>query len=302
MPDKDQFLSQIQSDNPEVRFAAWRAAGEMGAEVIPELGRLSASPNPGVAKAAREALSTIVHSVGKEAGGARRAEVVKQLLGLAGDGYAQPVRVFALRRLSLIAGEDAVPAIAKYLQDPDLREEAVYCLERIPGSATIKALLTAYKEVKADFQPRILAALGHRRAEEAAPLAQEAMRSANKEIALAGIKAFARIAKKPPAAPKFPEPAGLTEWQKVDRLDSMLRYADEQARQGNLAEAMRLYKIALERPEEHWQCAAVIGIAKMGTPEAAATIFPKLKSGHRTVRLIVRQAWEAMAKAAGQKA
>lgn len=298
MPDKNKFLSEIQSDDPEVRFGAWRLAGEMPPDVIPQLGELAASSNPGVAKAAREAVSTMVHSVGKETGTARRAEVVKQFLALAGDGHAPAVRALAFRELSLIAGEDAAPAIAKSIHDPEVREEVVFCLERIPGSAPIKALIGSYKDAPADFQPRILAALGHRRAEEAVGLVVEAMRSADNEVAMAGIRAFGRIGKKPPAAPRFPEPAGLSEWQKTDRLDSMLRYADEQVKQGNPAEAMRVYRIALDRPEEHWQCAAVIGIAKIGTPEAAATIFPKLKSGNRTVRLTAKRAWQAMAKAA----
>lgn len=295
---EDKFLAAIQSDNADVRFAAWRQAGEMDAGVIPQLGKLAAGPTPGVAKAAREALNTIVHSAGKEPGGARRAEVVKRMLELAGPEYNLPVRVLALRLLSHIAGEDAVPAIAKWLAEPDLREEAVFCLERISGDAPIKTLIASYKEAKNDFKPRILAALGHRRAAEAVPLCLAAMRSPDKEIAMAGIKAFGRIGRKPAVVARFPDPAGLSEFQKIDRMDSLLRYADAQREQGNTAEAMKYYKIALDRPEEHWQCAAIIGIGKMGTPEGAATIFPKLKSADRTVRITAEKVWNAMATAA----
>ncbi len=301
MPQNEQqFLSDLQSDNADVRFAAWRRAGDVNPSVIPELGKLAASGQPGVAKAAHEALNTMVHAVGRE-DSARRAEVVAALLDLTGGSSPIPVRTQAFRLLSLVAGDDAVVRIAKSVQEPTVREEAVFCLERLPGSAATKALMAAYRESKDDFKPRLLEALGHRRAEEAAGLCVEAIRSPKKEIAVAGIRAFGRIGKKPPEPVRFPEPPGFSDWQKIDRMDSILRYADAQVKQGSHAEAMKLYKIALERPEEHWQCAAMIGIAKMGTPDAAAAIFPKLSSSNRTVRLTAENVWKGMAVEARKK-
>jgi HEAT repeat protein len=298
---EQQFLSDLQSDNADVRFAAWRRAGDVNPSVIPELGKLAASGQPGVAKAAHEALNTLVHAVGRE-DSPRRAEVVSALLDLTGGSSPIPVRTQAFRLLSLVAGDDAVARIAKSVQEPAVREEAVFCLERLPGGAATRALIAAYKESKDDFKPRILEALGHRRAEEAAGLCVEAIRSPKKEIAVAGIRAFGRIGKKPSeAAVRFAEPAGLSDWQKIDRLDSILRYADAQVKQGSHAEAMKLYKIALERPEEHWQCAAMIGIAKIGTADAAAAIFPKLSSSNRVVRLTAENVWKGMAVEARKK-
>lgn len=289
MPGKQQFLSEIQSDDPDVRFTAWRSAGEADPDAISELGRLVASENPGVAKAAREALTTMVH--------AKRGAVVPQLLSLTGGNYAAPVKALAYRLLSLAAGDDAVAKIARGIQSRDLREEAVFCLERVPGAASTQALLAAYKEAPDEFKPRLLAALGHRRAVEALPLVTEAMRSPNQEIAVGAVKAYGRIGKKPASPPRLPDPASLSEWQRLEHQDSLLRWADAQAGAGNHAEAMRVYQAALSRPEEHWQCAALIGIAKMGTPEAAAAIFLKLKSPNRTVRLTARNAWQSMAPA-----
>jgi HEAT repeat protein len=259
----------------------------MDPEVIPELGRLAASDKPGVAKAAREALQTLVH--------ARRGTVATQVLALTGTAYALPVRAFAFRLLSLIGGDDAVPAVARYLRDPELREEAAFCLERIPGAASIKALAAAYKDAPDDFKPRLLAGLGHRRAAEALPVVIEALRSSNPEIALAATKAYGRIGKKPASPPRLPDASSLSEWQKIEHLDSLLRWADAQVREGNHADALKIYQTALARPEEHWQCAALIGIAKLGTAEAAAVIFPKLKSPHPKVRITARQAWQSLA-------
>ena len=295
MANEKQFLADIQNEDAEVRFAAWREAGRLPASVIPQLGKLAASGNPGVARAAREALSTMTHSVGKKTGTAKRARVVKGLLGLTAAAYALPVRVHAFRLLSNIAGEDSVNSITKEIRNPELREEVVYCLERIPGTVPIQALMAACAYAEDEFKPRILAALGRPRASEAVGLCVEAMRSPNSRIAVAGVRAFGRIGKKPAAPPDYPDAAALSGWQKIDRMDSILRYADAQVKEGNAAEAMPVYAIALERPEEHWQCAAIIGIAKIGTPEAAATIFPKLKSDNSTVRITAEKAWKGMA-------
>jgi hypothetical protein len=122
------------------------------------------------------------------------------------------------------------------------------------------------------------------------------MRSQTPDIAVAGARAFGRIGRKPVAAeiPAINNPA-LTGTQKTEVADAMLRYADAQAGAGNAAEALRLYRSALERTEEHWQCAALIGLAKIGTPEAAAAIHAKLQSPNRTVRITAANAWRSMA-------
>jgi HEAT repeat protein len=294
MADDQKFLADIKSDSADTRFAAWRQAGEASPAVIPQLGRLAANQT-GVGKAAREALTSMVHSVGKDPASANRAGVVKGLAAISGPDYELPVRVHAVRLLSNVASEDAVPAIAKWIGGAELREEVVYCLERIPGDASSKALIAAYKDAPDDFKPRILAALGHRRAQSAVSLCLEAMRSPNKDIAVMGVRAFGRIGKKPATAPRYPDMTALSGTQIADVIDGMLRYADAQVKEGNMAEAMAVYKSALERPQEHWQCAAVIGLARIGSADAAAAILPKLKSDNRKVRITAEEAWKSMA-------
>ncbi|HET8547928.1 MAG TPA: HEAT repeat domain-containing protein [Bryobacteraceae bacterium] len=293
--DTQQFLRDLQSDNPDTRFAAWRQAGTAPAAVIPQLGKIAASQDPGVAKAGREALATIVHSVGKDPMTANRAAAVKGLLDLTGSDNTPAVRVHAMRLLSNIAGEESVPAIGKQLSNPELREEAAFTLERIGGGAVVKAFMAAYRDSKDDFRPRILAALGHLRAAEATELVTEAMRSPNKDVALAAARAFGRTGRKP--AGQIPAVALTGTWDQIEYADSQLRYADGRAKDGDTAEAMRVYRTMLDRPEEHLQCAAIIGIAKLNTAEAASAIMPKLKSSNSKVRITAATAWKGMAAA-----
>jgi HEAT repeat protein len=296
-PASDKFLADIRNANADVRYGAWSRAGEMDPEVIPTLGKLLVAEQPGVRKAAGEALKNIVHSVGKTPGGARRAAVVRQLIALTTDGQPVWVRTVALRHLSLIGGDETVPVAAKLLRNAELQEEAAFCLERIPGSASTAALMSALPEVGDAFKPRILAALGHRGAEEAADLCGAAVGSKNLDIAMAGMKATARIGKTLAVELKLPSYDSLSGWQKVEYSDSVLRYADEQVRRGATDHAVKLYRDFLNRPEEHLQCAAIIGLSKTNTPEAASLIFTKLRSDNNNVRITAMKAWAAMAPA-----
>lgn len=294
MPSKQQFLADIQSADAKVRFAAWRSAHEQDAAVIADLVPLAAGANPGVAKAAREAIAGLVHSVGKQES-EKRGQVVGELLKAAGESAPAAVRVFALRQLSLIAQPADAPAIAQYLKDPALAEEAIYCLERIPGPAVDKLLAAHYRMAPDAFKPRILAALGHRRAAAGVDVALAAMRSPNSEIAVAGAKAFARIGRKTAQPLRWPDAAKLSAFEQMELMDSKLRYADARREAGDHTEAMRLYRAALAAPEEHFQCAALVGIAKMRTAEAAAAIFPFLNSGNPKVRLTAQNLWKTLA-------
>ncbi len=287
MPNTQQLLSDLQSKDKDVRFAAWRAAARTNADGIPQLGKLVGGSDPAIAKAAREALTTMTHSVGRDTAG--RGPVVSGLLKLTAADHPLATRTLAFRLLSQIAGEDSIPAIMKFIAAADVREEAIYAVERIPGHAADKALIGAYKNAADEFKPRILFALGHRRAEDAAALCAEAMKSSNKDIAVAASRAFGRIGKKLATQPAYPA-ADLSFQQATDVNDAQLRYADAQAKQGATAEAMRVYKMFLDRPEEHLQCAAIIGLAKLGTAEARAAIQAKVSSSDSKVRITATKA------------
>jgi len=307
---ESKFLADIRSGDEDVRYAAWAISDQMDPAVVPELGKLLTHDEPGVRKAAEEALKNVVHSVGKEVNpeglranagrpddpGERdkRQQVVAQLIALLDGERAHIEKVTALRHLSLIATVDDVAAIAKSIPDPELREEVVFCLERIPGKTSEEALLAALPKAADDFKPRILAALGHRRAEEAMGACIEAMRSADLTIAMAGMKAAGRIGSRRAGEMQLPDYDALSDWQKTEYVDSLLRYADAQVEQGAPEEAWPIYREALGREEEHWQCAAIIGLAKIGTAEAAAAIFPKLSSEYNTVRIIAQKAWHRL--------
>ena len=309
----EKFLAAIASDDEDAAYAAWSVAEQMPPEVIPELSKLAVAEQPLTRRAAGEALNNIVHSVGKSINPAgfsanagrpddpgkqnRRQQITAQLLSLLDGKRKQQEKVTALRHLSLLATVDHVDAVARHIRDANLREEVVFCLERIPGKTAEEALAAALPQAEDAFKPRILAALGHRRAEEAVGVCLEAMRSSDAEIAMAAMKALGRIGARTEGDAQLPDFDALSDWQKVEYRDSLLRYADAQVESGNPQEAQPIYEEALAREEEHWQCAGIVGLAKIGTAQAAAAIFPKLNSGNNTVRITARKAWRGMAGA-----
>lgn len=311
---EDKFLEGLRSEDEDANYEAWSSAGDMDPSVIPAVSKLLAAKQMNVRKAAEESLKNIVHSVGKTIDprslGAntgrpddpgrmdRRQQVVMHLRSVV-DGNGQQIeKVTALRHLSLIATADDVDAVAAHIDDPKLREEAAFCLERIPGKTAEEALLAALPMAGDDFKPRILAALGHRRADEAVGACVKLMGSEDPEIAIAAMKAWGRIGTSTGTELRFPDRDSLSEWQAIEFDDSMLRYADAQVAKGNPGEAASIYLEALAREEGHLQCAAIIGLANIGTAEAASAIFPKLGSGDSTVRITARQAWARLAGSA----
>ena len=76
----------------------------------------------------------------------------------------------------------------------------------------------------------------------------------------------------------------------------MLRYADAQAKEGNAAEAMRIYKATLTASRGALAVRRDYrAVANIGSAEAAAAILPKLKSDNRKVRITAANAWKSMA-------
>ncbi|MDX2269854.1 MAG: hypothetical protein NW208_17260 [Bryobacter sp.] len=270
--DKQEFLNAIAGSDIEKRFAAWRSAGEQDASVVPALITLTENTDPGIAKAATEALTTMVHACGKSFADPRRAPLAKAL--------NEKHTAHTLRLLSLIGGDPEVPQIAQSLSNPALAEEAIFALERIPGPASEKAMLAAYAKASPTFRPRLLYALGRRRVKAAEPLARRAMMDRTAlGLAEAGNFAKGRIGLTP--GPTFAP----------SRTQDLIRYAESALADGNKALALQLYASLLKRPEEHFQCAGLVGMGKIGTAEAAQSVYAKLKSPDRKVRLTAAQVW-----------
>lgn len=163
MENLQEFLDKIKSSDANVRYAAWRSAGPMGAQAVAPLADLMASADKGVAKAAQGALQAIVHHAGRPGASREARAVSEELLKVAASNRPRLVRADALNWLGMIGDGRIVSGIAKLLGDAELREDARMALERIPGREAQRALERALQTAPADFKPNIEQSLYNRK-------------------------------------------------------------------------------------------------------------------------------------------
>ncbi len=287
-----EFIGKIQNENADVRYAAWRSAGPMGAPAVAPLGELVASENRGVAKAASEALKTIAHHASRPGAAAERKAVSAELVKLLAADKPFITRVRALELLALTADDEFVPPIARLLDDEKLREDARRALERIPGRASVQALVEALSKVPENFRPFVIHSLGQKNAVEALDTLVTCAESSNKPIAVAAYDAISRIDGLPT---RRPQPAvgweELSEREKVVVADAFLRFADRRVASGDTEMAAGIYRAVLARATgEHYKCAGLIGLAKIGSASVVEMMVPCLTDESPAVRRVAEEA------------
>jgi len=155
------LLSQITSDDPNVRTEAWQSAGAIGAPALKPLAALATDENLEVRRAAIRAMWKIVRTAGApDAEKEMKPAVPQALLAVVKESPAVAVSREVLWMLSELAcGDCAVEPVAELLKVEDLREDARCCLERIPGEESLAALKKALTSVPREFQLAIAQSL-----------------------------------------------------------------------------------------------------------------------------------------------
>ena len=280
----EQFMQEIQNDNADVRYTAWSHAGEMDVDVIAPLAALVVAENPGVARAASEALTTLAHASAASGMDEKRKRVCAELLRFISPSSPAKTRTQAFRLLAFVAEADAVPALAPWLHTPDVREEAVYALERIPGPAAARALLDALHNAAEEFRPRLLAALKDRRKDGVALDLYEMYQQPDFPYTMPAMKTLARIGAPAEDDVYLPDLSQLDEHDQRTWFTSVLEYADRLRINDIAPAAARLYKMVLERASEpHFHCAAVIGLGQLPSTQALDPILNALGNDDRIV-------------------
>ncbi len=160
-PVKD-LVQKLNSEDPDIRTAAWRSAGDVGAPAVKSLARLMISGDTEVARAAKRGMWQIVRQCGRPGADAQRKAVNKALVRLLSDRFPMGIRHEVLWMLSEIGSDASVKPVATLLKSKDLRETARIALERIPGDASLHALTAALNSVPDDFKSNIAQSLRDR--------------------------------------------------------------------------------------------------------------------------------------------
>jgi HEAT repeat protein len=150
----DALLERIKSDDPDVRTAAWQAAGDVGAPAIAPLSKIVDEGELEVGRAAKRAMWQIVRTVGAPGRDECREAAESALIALLAPEAPLCVRREAFWMLSEIGRDATVEAIrdiSNVVDDKDVREDARCALERIPTDFAVETLQDGLDMAPADF-------------------------------------------------------------------------------------------------------------------------------------------------------
>lgn len=274
------FLDKVKDNDPLVKLEAWREADKQKPEIIAELAKLIGGDDKATEKAAVECIQKITHSVGISTKEKNREAVTKELIKLI-DKKSPAKSRLAFRMLSEIADPPFVVELAKYLSDADMFEEAIFCIERIPGEEAAKALLEALKTVPDKNKERVCVALGHRKEQSAMEPLCALFTSGNMDLALKAVEAVSKIGGKVPEGTDMPDFDAMNERQKAFMFNCLIRYIDNLIAKGeNLDFAQRIVPERLNdsdiKYEEHQICALLGCVSKIDEPELVQELIKKL--------------------------
>jgi len=163
----EELIASIKGSDEKKRGEAWQQAGEVGSAAVKPLAALVVGTELEVGRAAKRAIWQIVRHAGRPGADSERQSVVTELLAVLDEDRPPLLRREVMWMLSELAGDEAVPALANRLTDPELREDARMTLQRIPGQASLAALKAALAGAPADFRPNLAQSLRQRGVEVA---------------------------------------------------------------------------------------------------------------------------------------
>ncbi len=256
-------LEAIADESPDVRAQAVADAGPLGAAAIGALGqRLDDDPPTGLI--AHKALTRIVHHAARPDADTERVAVAAELAKLVATELSDTARREVIHLLSLVAGENEVPALAALLENKAVAQDACLALERIPGNVSAQALIGAIALSTPALRLQLMPALANRRVSAAIPVLEAEARGPDAEIAWAALDALARLGVSPLEV--FPPSPAFTQEQKRAYGDAFIAagHANEEMGRNDMAERVYAY-IASSSPPDHRLCAALTGLARVGS-------------------------------------
>lgn len=182
-------------------------------------------------------------------------------------------RALACRKLSLAGTDNAVPALAKLIDDPALGNWSRYALARMPGKAADDALITALKRTRGADRLAIAALTGARRLPVALPALAEVAATGENAAAVAA-EAMGNIGGKEAAQALSALQAGAKGAARAAFDRALLACADRARTDGSGQAAQEIY-------------ARLLGAKTAGHVRAAAFYGSNLSAGSQGVEAAV---------------
>ncbi len=257
------LVEKITSAEPGIRMASRAEAAALGAPAVAALGKLLAQA-PDSAKddalridimtTARIALDRLVHTAGRAGADAERKAVASELEKLLAAGTADKARREALNWLGQIGDDANVAGVAKLLGEKDkhVRETARLALERIPGTAAVKALIEAAKTASGEFQNDLIFSVGKKSDPFAVPYLKEIAQGSKGPTRLVAFEGLSRLAVADSAAIFLSTLSSEDVPERAAIFNEYLRLADNLVDAKDASAASAIYRFALAKaPADH---------------------------------------------------
>lgn len=248
-PDLEAFLEKIRSDVGAVRRSAWETAAPQGGLAVTPLALIASGDDRDAALAALRAMDAIAHGAGPDAGTDRRGVAWALARAVSDPRTATPVKIHMLDLLGSVGEDPVVADLANLLEDETLREPARKALDRIPGDASAKALLSAAGKATGAWRDALVQTLGTKRAASCIDGLTRLAKSGG-DGSLAAAKALARIAD-PSSIPVILDAIKRTPPPERGRLaDDLVRMGDLLRKKGEENLARRIYGSIFQHGED----------------------------------------------------
>jgi len=286
--DANALLQQLRSDDGNARREAVAQLARCGAETIGPLFELMGGEDRRLDSMARQAAEAFTYRVVAEAGASRPA-VAEALAKEAASQRPKPVRLFALRMLGFVGGDEVVPTLAKLLADPEMHEAAREALARTPGGSALKALYDALPGATAEQKVGLINGLAARAQLNMLGVFEEAAQDKDEPVRVAAYFALSRMSD---VAAAEPIRQGMREGgdeEKKQALRAYVRLGDTLLAAGEQEAAGRVFVECTQSGDDFIRAAGVAGIGRAGRPRTTESLLAALSDASALVRGAAKQ-------------
>ncbi len=222
-----------------------------------------------------------------------RAEAGARLAGVLEGSAPVEAKRFACELLGLYGGAEAVPVLARLLEDPEFFEMARCALERLPCREADELLLGALEKAPEDDQAALINSLGERRCVEAVPALSGLVTAGTPEKTKAVLAALGKIPSREAREALLRMGPGLPTGIVDDYARALLQHADH-AKADNKAGALLLFETVLALPvRDAVRLAAVKGRMELLDDEARRDAIAEALRGEDPMQ---REAGQGLAR------
>lgn len=285
-PDIQTVVQQLQSPDNETRLRAIEQASKLGSAIIPHLPTLLTHTDWRVQRAAQIVLENIAaHSTTLK--GKERLSVVNALLTFTKPNQPVQVRKAALQSLAICGTDDAVPALAKLLEDEQVREDSLAALKQIGTPVAAKAIANAALTARGNWLNSLLSTLGEMRQPEGVPVLLNAFKKGDIETKRVAVNALGLIGD----TRAIPIIVEAVQKGFPSAYNDLTRTGEALLAKKQLSEAANAFEQAFRLAQnEHEKCAALIGLGKVGSAKSLPILVDALDDPDLKVSSAVKEA------------